>query len=792
MKKKKQSKIISLLSFIGKPLYEYYKFLSFNKVLSVKGISTDGVHIFGQPADKEILYVIKLESSNNYFEEIGLNDLKSALRHSSDSQFTYFFVKNKNFQVGYISTFSKEVAMAISDKLSIPLLSPTNIIQFLFDIYKVTEYYDDATNLTIKPTISAKRTSNDKIIDAMMYNLTTVLKEGAFGIDDKYKLFQVAKYTNKQDFNYVKNFRKNFDGILQIAVDLSDSGTNYIISNSIRYANILDKEKSPEFQTLYDESKTGKLNTVVVNAVMLVTDTREAHNTAGSLGVELVEKKLNKIDIISKSLMLTREMDYDALLPTSYVENLVGIRTKRALTTADVKKLSSDKSWVDIKIDFNGRDLFDAPTNFCFRANENPHAVLIADAGTGKSVAIQKILKTILRYSISENKIDRFKEVKTRYFEIGGSSTKLLNAIKELYPSDVGIINGAKEAMRFSITDIKVIGETEDNPISKIENPKLDSDALSIAVSLLSVILEETNEDPLSSPEEAVFNTAIKDVYLNKKYKYKTLKELKMISELAYDDVLDEATKQGYSDMTRIDEIEGIRGLGKLQKPTVEDVMQNIKKRSNASDMNEIDRETHNIVYKKLRAVSEAKAQLFGGLSSLNFDNKQFYSFEFNQLKEDAQLLRIVFTFLFAMVYRKDIEYAVKMKNTGGVMPQVIYIFEEARNFVYGNESITRMLEKTVFEGRKFQIHSLFVAQQVEHIPLNIIKGCSTFMFLMPQSKEKRVALASDIRELFPKQETVEYLMEHIPFRALGIISSQGVSSCRLELTQEELEMFAN
>ncbi len=789
---KNNNKIVSLLSFLGKPLYNYYKYLSFNKVLSIKGISKEGLHVFGRPKEKEVLYVIKLETRNNYFENIGIKELKTALRHSEDAQFTYYFLKNKNFQVGYVATFSKEVANAIADRTSLPILEAEDTIQFLFDIYKVTEYYPNDSTLTVDPTVSASKLNKKNIIDAMQYNMTSILEEGAFNIDDKYKLFQVVQYTNKKNFNYLNNFRKDFDGIMEMNIDLSDKGTNYVIEKSINYANILDRKKAGEFKNLRDASRAGKLDTAVINTIILSNSTREANNTAGSFGFELVEKKLQKIDIISKSLMLTREMDYDALLPISYLDSIIGIRTKKSLTQKDMEKISSDKTWVDIKIDFKGRDLFDAPTNFCYRANENPHSVLIADAGTGKSVAVQKIVKSIMRYSIEEQKIDRFKEVKTRYFEIGGSSAKLLNAIKNIYPNDVGIINGVKEALRFSITDIIVYGESEKTPIAKIENPKLDAESLSTAVLLASVILEETGESALTASEEAVFVSALRDVYKNKKYKYKTLKELEKISSVAYKDFIDEAVKLGYDMTTRTDEIEDVAGVSKLQKPTILDIMANVRKRSNASDMNSVDKEIHDTLYKKLQGISATKESVFSGLSSLNFNNKQFYSFEFNQIKEDQALLRSVFTFLFAMVYRKDIEYAVKMKNNGGIMPQVLYIFEESRNFFYDNESITRMMEKTVFEGRKFQIHALFIAQQVNHVPRNIIDGCSTFMFLMPESKEKRVALTRDIEDIFPAQDTIRYLTQNIPFRSLGIISSQGISSCKLELTDTELEMFAN
>jgi hypothetical protein len=78
----------------------------------------------------------------------------------------------------------------------------------------------------------------------------------------------------------------------------------------------------------------------------------------------------------------------------------------------------------------------------------------------------------------------------------------------------------------------------------------------------------------------------------------------------------------------------------------------------------------------------------------------------------------------------------------------------------------------------------------VEHLPKQIVVGSSTFFFLMPEGKEKRENLKRDIIELFPT-ESAKYLIDNIEFRMLGIISSQGVYSCRLDITPKELEIFA-
>lgn len=785
-------KLLQLITFLVKPFYIYYKFFTLNRVFSIKAITDKAVYIAGQPKDKDILYVIKLESRNNGFESLKLDEIKRELGHLQDSQLTYYFIKNDNLQAGYAATFSREIAQAISDKLGLKILNVTETVQFLLNIYSVTDYYFDVNSFTIEPTISAKRINNKKIADAMQYNLSTILKEGAFVMDEKYKLYQVAKYTNKQDIVHTKAFRKDFDGILQMSIDLSNKGSDYLISKAIRYARIMDRKILDPFEELANEQKQGRLKATVCNSIILASNDREAYHTASSLGFEIIEKKINKIEILSKSLMITKELDYDSLLPTDYVNRIVGVRSKRTFSKADVYNIAKDKSWVDVKIDFYGRDLYDAPTNFSYRMNENPHSVLIADAGTGKSVAVQKIIKSILRYSITKNKVDRFREVKTRYFEIGGSSAKLLQKIKALHPNDVGIIAGSVDTMRFSVIDIKIQNEEKGATVANTEMPIVQPSSLLMACFLINVILEEGNEAPLTSSEESVFNTVVKNIYKYKKFKFKTLAEIEDLNDTAYKDTLDEAYAKGYHKTTRTNEIDNVHDIGRLQKPTISDVMSEVIKRSKNSDITDIDKKIHESLYIKLKTVKETEVGLFGSLSSITFNDKQFYSFEFNRIKDNPKLLKIIFTFLFTTVYQQDILYAEKMKAEGKTMPQTMYIFEESKNFIHGNASITRMLEKAVLEGRKFQIHALFVAQQIEHLPMTLIEACSSFMFLMPEGNEQRASLANKIRKMYPDEKSVEFLLNNIEFRAIGIISSSGVSSCKLELTQEELEMFAS
>lgn len=763
------------------PLLSYYKYLGFNKTLAVKSVTKDGVYIFGKPAGKDKLFVIKLESQNNEYRGLNLTNLKKAVRHSEDSQLSYFFVKQGAYQMGYIATFSEQVAINLTDTTGLPICTPEETIHFLLDIFTINKYDVSASEYTITPTINVDKIDKNSLFDPLYYNFTTVLKDGAFSQNEKYKLYQAVKFTNKSDFTYTSNFKKKFNGIMAVYIDLSDIGTMFQIDSRVSYAKVRDRALVEDFELLAKENKLGGLNVASCNAIILCDDEREAQNTAGTLGFEIIEKKYDKLEIIRKTMLLTRELDYDKLLPLNYLSKIMGVRTRKNVTKKDLQAIK--KPWTQVSVDFWGEDLYGGFANFCYRANENPHCVFIGDAGTGKSVAVQKILSSILRIDYDKEEIGRFRQTKTRYFEIGGSSAQMLKFIKQIYSDDIGIIKGTLDNMKFSVTDVRV---TEDNGLVT-----LNSDSLKMCIYLVNIILKENNEEPLSASEQAIYGEYLKYLYEKKAYKIKTIAELRAISPEAYSEYIETFRAKGYRDSDRLNELKDVGDIENLLKPTVSDLISIVESKSMATQISDVDRNMHNSLILKLRAIKDVESGLYGALSSLKFNDKRFYSFEFNHIKEDPSLLRIVFSFLFTTVYEQDVKFAMEAKEKRKLMPQTMYIFEETRNFTDGNEELVKMLKKTIFEGRKYQIHAMFIAQNVEHVPEQFITGASTFMFLVPKGEEKRAALEKDIRRFFPNSSSVDYLLENIRPRTIGIISSSGVYGCTLKLTDKELELFA-
>lgn len=776
------SALKDVLAKLAYPILEYYRYLGFNKALKIKRVTKDGVFIFGKPVGNDKIFVLKLQSTNNSFLRTDFTNLRTSVRHLKDSQLAYFFVKQGEYQMGYLATLSEQVAINIADNLKLPICSPEETVEFLLDVFSVNTYDVSKDHFDIQPHITAEKITNDNFFDPLYYNFSTVIRDGVASQFEKYSLYQGVKFSNKLSFDYANNFSKDFNGILALYIDLSDVGVNFTIDNYLSYAKTLDSKLKDDFSYLKEQNQVSPINAVVSNVVILSDSDREAKNTASSFGFEVIKKDYDKINILRKTLLLTREMDYDKLLPIGYVSNIVGVRTRKNVTRHDCKKL--EKPWTQVSVDFWGEDLYGGFVNFCFRANNNPHNVFIGDAGTGKSVAVQKILSSIYRTDFKNENVGRWEEVQTRYFEVGYSSSQLVKFYKGIYPNDVGVIEGALDNMKFNAIDVKTsIGEN-----GRIE---LDEESRQMSVYLVNIILKEGNSEPLNAQEQKIYNESLEKLYKEKKYKSKTIAELRRMSKEAYLEYENKFLKAGHTGTTRLDEITDCGDIENLQKPVVDDLINLIEMNGQSTNLSETEKMFYQSTSMKLKAVKAVEGGLFGGLNAVKLDGKRFYTFEFNNISNNKALLRIVFSFLFVSVYSDDVKRALQYKAQGKKMPQTMYLFEESRNFVEGNDEIIAMMKKIMFEGRKFQIHAYFIAQQVEHIPLQLIKGSSSFMFLMPKEQEKAMGLKKDIREIFGTLDSVEFLLENIKQHTVGIISTSGTFACKMAVTEEEIALFS-
>ncbi|KAB7891304.1 helicase HerA domain-containing protein [Poseidonibacter ostreae] len=778
------SKIFGIIAFIFQPLWHYYKVLNLNRVLGLSKINSEGVYLYGSKDDNNKLYVIKLVHDHDRFRPIDFSDIKRTLKYENDSQMVYFFVKQETYEMGYVATFSEKLAVELKEKFRFKICNTTETVNFLLDIYSINKFTRDKDDLVINPSINIDSIDKNELFDSFFYNFSKILSDGAYIQNFNYKMYQVAKIDNKISIPYKEVIGKEFNGVICSFVDLSNKNLSYQIKDNLAYSRRADRVLTPDFEELEKADKAGTLDALITNTVIISDKEIEARNMATKMGFEIVEKDgFDKLYIQKKTFLTTRVIDYDLIAPSSTLSKLFGVRTKSIITKKHLNKLVEGKSWVDIVVDFCGYNIYGSFVNFCFRANKNPHVCLIADSGSGKSVTVQKILSSIYRVDFEKENVKRWNDVQTRYFEIGASSASLQKFFKKLYGDEVGLIEGSMESMKFSLSDLK----TFVNSFGEIE---IDANSLTNSILLMNVVLHEWEEGTLTASEQSIYESAVKEVYKNGSYKGLTIGELKQISKVAYAEKIEMFKEKGYKDTTWIREITDCGDLDNLNKPILGDIVNFISREAGSTNINQQELADYQSLIKKITAVAKVENSLFGSLNSIVFNNKPFYSIEFNKIKANKKILRSLFTFMFVQIYEADVQEALRRKANGLIMKQTVYIFEEARNFIEDNPEITKLLKTLIFEGRKYQLQAFFIVQQVSHLPPEIIKGCSSFFFLLPEKEEVKLQLKKEILALYPT-ESVDFLLQNLEMYTLGIISDLGSFSCRLDISKKELEVFA-
>lgn len=778
------SKLVKIILFLLSPLWQYYKVLNLNRVLSIKKINSKGIHLYGGNENSDKLYVIKLVHDYDIFKPIDFSELKRTLKYESTSQLVHFFVKQDIYEMGYVATFSEKVAIELKEKFRFKICNTTETANFLLDIYCINKFSADKDDLMINPSIDLSSMDKNELFDSFYYNFSKILSDGAYIQNNKYEMYQVAKVDNKASIPYKEVIGKSFNGVICSYIDLSNKNLSYQVKDNLAYSKRLDRTLTEDFEEADKADKAGTLDSLIANIVIISDKEIEAKNIATKMGYEIVEKDgLDKLYIQKKTFLLTRVLDYDLIVPCSTMSKIIGIRTKTVITKTRLDKLMDGKPWVDVVVDFFGYNIYGSFVNFCFRANRNPHVCIIADSGSGKSVTVQKILSSICRIDYKKETVKRWDEVQTRYFEIGASSASLQKFLKKIYGDSVGLIEGSLESMKFSLSDVKTFTREKGEIV-------VDSNSLTNSIYLLNVVLFEWGENPLTASEQGLYENAVREVYRKSDYKGLTISELEQLSKVAYKEKLDLFREKNYDGITWLTEIKDCGNLDNLTKPLMRDIIAYLSRKSGSTNINKQELADYNTLIKKLNAVSGVESSIFGSLNSLVFDNKPFYSIEFNNIKSNKKILRSLFTFMFIQLYEKDVAEAIRRKKAGLKMKQTVYIFEESRNFFEDNPELVKMPKTLIFEGRKYQIQGIFIAQQVAHIPPEIVKGCSSMFFLLPEKDESRIELKKDIKALYPT-EAVQFLLDNIEMHTLGIISDLGSFTCKLDVSDEEMSLFA-
>jgi hypothetical protein len=222
-----------------------------------------------------------------------------------------------------------------------------------------------------------------------------------------------------------------------------------------------------------------------------------------------------------------------------------------------------------------------------------------------------------------------------------------------------------------------------------------------------------------------------------------------------------------------------------LKTPLISDVVKYASIQKSNEQLDKIERSIYITLEVKLNSID--KLEYFSTYDSLKISDTAYLYTELNSIKESKLFVPIFFG-IFWKIYIKDRNRAIKLMNQNLVRPKLIYELEESSNFFRFPTFIT-MFEKLVYESRKYNIHLMFILQNAEDVPPQIMKNINTRMFLFPP--EQKADIISYIADTYKPSKKVIETMEKSREHNLIIWYFKGIISMRFDYADGELGFFS-
>ncbi|MDA3053689.1 hypothetical protein [Campylobacter sp. JMF_03 NE3] len=710
---------------------------------------------------KQKLYAIKLDGANNEKSAIdNFYDLTKRIKFLEEAQVMISFVKTKKTQAIYVFSLNKDILLSICEYFSaVKLLTPNEIICaiyhiFLLDVYEIREKqllsrYED-NDLTEKPDLLFKEFSS----------LITIASDN---ILQNYTPFQVTAFKNSTNFSTIDFFSANWEGVCHLFFDFTNGKVTSRLNMLEKTAKLSDPKYMKEYKeiTIKDGNQEAArlLNEdcFIANGIFFLKDKNTANNFQNLLGVIAEERYFNIEKILPKTLLLTRDIDFDIIVEN----NIIG---KYFTTTLyrDCIKILHNRGESDhdkfLITDFYGTDINGSFFNYSFKQNDNPHCLIFGTTGAGKSVAALRIFAQLIDYdykqktamSLNENRKIRYLNVGYtggRFFENIAKSPKGSKLI-EILPSTIS-------DMKFNLFDF-----------DDLQNPT--EDEITTFVSFINLMLSIKGSNSLTASEEAELIKALKKVISldelgRVQYPQPTLREIQQSGNGAYDkiikEILDTKDENGnpiYTLDNRTHEIPAdYQPL--LNRPTMRDLINIVDAQSHSQYLNQTEQKINEDLKTKIN-IFKASA-VFSSYSNVfikgNFPCRYV---DFESIKGNPEYFVAIGWLLLKNWTKQDKAKALEAQNAGLKRPDCFYFIDEAHNFLRIPVFDT-MLEILAREVRKFGIHLIFITQEVRDFREEVVELFASKMFLFVKAKKdtayKSITITNGGKDLSPKAQEV-------------------------------------
>lgn len=708
---------------------------------------------------------LQFESGRLVRAEQSIENLFRRLKTEEDGRVLVNFVKNKKEFFVYIYSANKSTVDSIASSFNVKIMSGQEIAKsfgdyFLFNSYEVTQ------NVLIN---NFDTFTNGCLENGQYHRIVSVLSKTALRNNDVY---QAIAYKPKE-FNAVRLFGiDGWEGTLSLFFDFSLSATRYKFDEFYTRSQKVD----PKLFSIVRDVREKSLDVMmqdygICNTILVCNDKKYIAQIESTTGFLFEENYLTGVSSYKHTLIKKRDQMFDFFISYKHAVGFLQSSKKKV----DYVTQREDGSW--IMPDFYGKDASGMFINYSLGQNKNPHLIITAKTGSGKSAALLKILRSSMWVDESfyseaiENDL-----VKLRYVDIDYSGGIFVDRLRQNYKDQIRVYGSDASNMRFSLLDI----DTEDGtPYSK----PLEQEVKNICA-FINTVLEATDPNSvLDNAEEERLRHSI-----NKVFEDETCRIDLPVTELS---MIDGYAQLGAEICKKYDKNIKISKLGSeynfLKKPTFANVIDYVSKMSTSTSISEIQQGTYKTLLKKIN-----------GLKSFNFANhansdisqdKSVFYVDFGEIKQNQKDFISLGWMLLRRWFKIDRETYVRRTAQGLPRQKIFYVIEESHNF-FTMPSFSKVFQAAVKEVRKFGIHFVFISHTIKDMPDDIYKSIASKIFLFTEgdSDEVRREIASKTDmsgarlEVFNEAKMSDF--------AMFIMHDKGETVCKLEMTTQDLETF--
>lgn len=766
MSRKPENTVCQMINKVFGKALSFMLNMNLNKTINVFHINKYSLGL--DFANNNQLYCTRLINKSNIYKEYdNFNQLQDSVKFSTNSKAYLYFTKKGLHQAIYIFSLNEDIVRQVAKDFGTKLLVGEKIIEALHDVFMIPE----------------REIKNNSYINTEYFNELDVLYKqlpqriaiASDNIFKKYNIYQGVSYQLNHNFNPVTFFNKKWNGVFCLMIDFGAASIRRHLKLKKDDTALGDKKlnvatkkliEDTDMKDLYDEMLN---KTVLVNSMLFIDNTDEISALSNELKISFQENYLTSPKILPRTLINSRDATFDLITPSTNISKYF-ISTHKEITVKAERKRNGIP-------DFYGRDINGAFVNYAYYGeNGNPHSIMIGSPGSGKSVAVCKIVSNVTGLDLENMKINYLDNVKVKFCDVGYTAGGLFEKLRDIKPEAVQVLDSRIENLKFSLFDI-----------DKQKNGKADIADVKFTAYFINTILEVSNTQILSQLEEEKLITAIEEIIETNYFLDLTLLE---VYNLGLEEEVERMYEMGYSSNNHISDLKE-KEFDKFRKPTLSTLISYLQHTKSRTDLSESQKAVYSSLILKMQGL--LSCHNFSTFSNVELkQNFPLQYIDFDKIKEDKKLFTSSFWMLFKKWYKKDKEEAMAELNKGKIPKTSYYVVEEAHNF-FSIPSFKQLLEVATREARKYHIYLIFISQKIEDIPNEIFSSIGTRMlFFAPEKKaETKRAIENKIggEEYRMPNEEANVFNKIEAFQAF-IIHDNGSTGCNFMVTDEELKIF--